>query len=483
MHTTTKDELESVMRRAHAAYMEARAVAPDVRASWLGAVADALDSRAEELVPLAHEESRLPDGRLRGELARTTFQLRLLAQEVIRGELLDATIDHADDTWGMGPRPDIRRVNVPLGVVGVFGASNFPFAFSVMGGDSAAGLAAGCAVVHKVHEAHPALGLRTAELAVDALRAAGAPDGLFAAITGREAGNDLVDHPLTAAIGFTGSTRVGRMLMERAQARPVPIPFYGELGSINPVFVTPAAWDARSDQIAREYVASFTLGSGQFCTKPGLLFVPSLEEEAAATLRDAVAEVAAAPMLSERLASGFVDARDEMAAREGVTTLAPGGRGEAPAPALLSASVEAVLSDPAILREEMFGPASVVVTYEDVAQLERVVDLLEGQLTASVHAEEDEDVSDLLAALERLSGRLIWNAWPTGVTVTYAQHHGGPFPATTSPGSTSVGTAAPRRFARPVAYQGVPDSHLPPALREANPWRIARRVDGVWQVP
>lgn len=483
MHTTTKDELESVMRRAHAAYMEARAVAPDVRASWLGAVADALDSRAEELVPLAHEESRLPDGRLRGELARTTFQLRLLAQEVIRGELLDATIDHADDTWGMGPRPDIRRVNVPLGVVGVFGASNFPFAFSVMGGDSAAGLAAGCAVVHKVHEAHPALGLRTAELVVDALRAAGAPDGLFAAITGREAGNDLVDHPLTAAIGFTGSTRVGRMLMERAQARPVPIPFYGELGSINPVFVTPAAWDARSDQIAREYVASFTLGSGQFCTKPGLLFVPSLEEEAAATLRDAVAEVAAAPMLSERLASGFVDARDEMAAREGVTTLAPGGRGEAPAPALLSASVEAVLSDPAILREEMFGPASVVVTYEDVAQLERVVDLLEGQLTASVHAEEDEDVSDLLAALERLSGRLIWNAWPTGVTVTYAQHHGGPFPATTSPGSTSVGTAAPRRFARPVAYQGVPDSHLPPALREANPWRIARRVDGVWQVP
>jgi len=483
VHTTTKDELESVMRRAHAAYMEARAVAPDVRASWLGAVADALDSRAEELVPLAHEESRLPDGRLRGELARTTFQLRLLAQEVIRGELLDATIDHADDTWGMGPRPDIRRVNVPLGVVGVFGASNFPFAFSVMGGDSAAGLAAGCAVVHKVHEAHPALGLRTAELVVDALRAAGAPDGLFAAITGREAGNDLVDHPLTAAIGFTGSTRVGRMLMERAQARPVPIPFYGELGSINPVFVTPAAWDARSDQIAREYVASFTLGSGQFCTKPGLLFVPSLEEEAAATLRDAVAEVAAAPMLSERLASGFVDARDEMAAREGVTTLAPGGRGEAPAPALLSASVEAVLSDPAILREEMFGPASVVVTYEDVAQLERVVDLLEGQLTASVHAEEDEDVSDLLAALERLSGRLIWNAWPTGVTVTYAQHHGGPFPATTSPGSTSVGTAAPRRFARPVAYQGVPDSHLPPALREANPWRIARRVDGVWQVP
>ncbi|GAB2985547.1 aldehyde dehydrogenase (NADP(+)) [Actinotalea caeni] len=483
MHTTTKDELESVMRRAHAAYLEARAVSPGVRASWLGAVADALDSRAEELVPLAHEESRLPDGRLRGELGRTTFQLRLLAQEVIRGELLDATLDHADDAWGMGPRPDIRRVNVPLGVVGVFGASNFPFAFSVMGGDSAAGLAAGCAVVHKVHEAHPALGLRTAEIVVDALRAAGAPDGLFAAVTGREIGNDLVDHPLTAAIGFTGSTRVGRMLMERAQARPVPIPFYGELGSINPVFVTPAAWDARRDQIAREYVGSFTLGSGQFCTKPGLLLVPSLEEEAAATLRDAVAEVAAAPMLSERLASGFVDARDEMASREGVATVAPGGRGEAPAPALLSAPVEAVLSDPAILREEMFGPASIVVTYEDVAQLEKVVDLLEGQLTASVHAEEGEDVSDLLAALERVSGRLIWNAWPTGVTVTYAQHHGGPFPATTSPGSTSVGTAAPRRFTRPVAYQGVPDSHLPPALQEANPWRITRRVDGVWQVP
>lgn len=483
MSETTTEELDAVVRRAHAAYLEARDVAPGTRADWLRAVADGLDAAADELVPLARTESHLPEARLRGELTRTTFQLRLLAEEVVRGEALDATIDHADESWGMGPRPDIRRVNVPLGVVGVFGASNFPFAFSVMGGDSASALAAGCAVVHKVHEAHTELGLCTAEIVVASLRGAGAPDGLFAAVTGRDAGSALVDHPLTAAVGFTGSTRVGRALMEQAAARPVPIPFYGELGSINPVFVTPAAWDARAEEILRGYVGSFTLGTGQFCTKPGLLFVPSLDDAAARTLQGAVADVEPAPMLTPRLADGFVDAREAIASRDGVSALVPGGAGEAPAPALLTTTLDAVLADPTIVREEMFGPASVVVTYTDPARLPEVIDVLEGQLTASVHAEDAEDVSALLAALEHRTGRVVWNGWPTGVTVSYAQHHGGPFPATTAPGTTSVGTAAVRRFTRPVAYQDVPDQQLPPALQDANPWRIVRRVDGVWELP
>ncbi len=483
MTDTTTDELDALVRRAHAAYLEARDVAPATRADWLRAVAAGLDEAAEELVPLAREASQLPDGRLRGELTRTSFQLRLLADEVVRGETLDATIDHADDTWGMGPRPDIRRVNVPLGVVGVFGASNFPFAFSVMGGDSASALAAGCAVVHKIHEAHEALGRRTAEVVVEALRRAGAPEGLFAGVTGRAAGSALVDHPLTAAVGFTGSTRVGRVLMEQAAARPVPIPFYGELGSINPVFVTPAAWQARAEEIATGYVGSFTLGTGQFCTKPGLLFVPSLDERATDTLRAAVSGVEPAPMLTPRLAEGFVDAREDIAGREGVTALVPGGDGPAPAPALFTTTVDAVLADPAIVHEEMFGPASIVVTYSDPARLPEVVGVLEGQLTASVHAEEDEDVSALLVALEHRAGRVVWNGWPTGVTVSYAQHHGGPFPATTAPTTTSVGTAAVRRFTRPVAYQNTPDHQLPPALREANPWQIVRRVDGSWELP
>src|SRR5690625_3206967 len=292
----------------------------------MGAIADSLESHRAELVALAGEETHLPEGRLQGELTRTSFQLRLLAEDLLTGEPLEATIDHADETWGMGPRPDIRRVNVPLGVVGVFGASNFPFAFSVIGGDSAAALAAGCAVVHKIHEAHPALGRRTTELVTEALAAAGAPTDLFQAVSTRADGEALVDHPLVRAVSFTGSERVGRLLMERAASRPEPIPFYGELGSINPVFVTRRAWEERGASIAAEYVQSFTLGMGQFCTKPGLLITPTLSEEDTRALVDAVGEVSPSPMLTPQLAEGFIAARSEMAERQ-VRPLRPAAPG------------------------------------------------------------------------------------------------------------------------------------------------------------
>lgn len=474
------DEVDGVVQQAHLAYSAARDVTPQGRAEWLEAVAVALEDHREELLELAHKETHLPKARLNGEMNRTVFQLRLFAQELVRGENLEATIDHADESWGMGPRPDIRKMNVPLGVVGVFGASNFPFAFSVMGGDSASGLAAGCAVVHKIHEAHLQLGSRTGEIIQEALAAAGAPAGLFATLTSVSAGTALVEHPLVRAVSFTGSARVGRILMDKASAREEPIPFYGELGSINPVFITQSARRARGLDILTEFVSSYTLGAGQFCTKPGLLFVPKLDSAETQALVTMVSATAPAPMLTPQLAEGFLGGRAEMAAREGVTELVPGGSGEAPAPALFTTTMNHVLDDPSIIREEMFGPASIVIQYDNEADLVGVAALLEGQLTATIHGEDDDDVGELVGILESRVGRVVWNGWPTGVTVTYAQHHGGPYPATTAANTTSVGTAAVRRFMRPVCYQNVPDKRLPPALQEINIWGITRRIDGEW---
>ncbi|WP_147915553.1 aldehyde dehydrogenase (NADP(+)) [Ruania zhangjianzhongii] len=481
MSTTTPSELDGLVQSAHTAYREASAVAPTVRAGWLTAIADALDGAADELVPLAQEETHLPGPRLRGELTRTTFQLRLLGEEIAAGHHLEATIDHADPDWGMGPRPDLRRVNVPLGVVGVFGASNFPFAFSVLGGDSASALAAGCAVVHKIHEAHQRLGTRTAEIVVAALAGTSAPKGLFAAVTGRQAGEALVDHPLVRAIGFTGSTRVGMLLSERAAARPEPIPFFGELGSTNPVFVTRRAWEERSEEIISGYAASLTLGMGQFCTKPGLLFVPELDDSARTALEETFSAAPRFEMLSERLAEGYGSAVATVAATDGVETLIDGEHGPAPAPSLLLTGADEVRANPELLSTEMFGPAGLVIQYGEEDRLPELAALLDGQLTATIHGESGERPAELVDLLVAKAGRVLWNGWPTGVTVSYAQQHGGPHPATTAPGTTSVGTAAIRRFLRPVAFQDFPTEALPAALREENSWGIARRVDGRWQ--
>jgi NADP-dependent aldehyde dehydrogenase len=477
---TTATQLDTAVRSAHGAYQVARWIEPRIRAGWLEAVADALDGAAGELVTMARDETHLPVPRLRGELLRTTFQLRLLADELVGGEYLDATIDQADAEWPIGPRPDLRRVNVPLGVVGVFGASNFPFAFSVIGGDSASALAAGCAVVHKVHEAHARLGVHTAELVLDALAAASAPAGLFAAVTGQQAAESLVDHPLIKAIGFTGSTRVGRILSDRIAARTEPIPFYGELGSTNPVFVTERTWAARQDEILTGYASSVTMGMGQFCTNPGLLFVPDLDERATSTLIDALARAPRFPMLSERLAAGYGAAVATVAATDGVDTLLDGGGGQTPDPTVLVTSVAEVQKCPELLGQEMFGPAGLVIRYGTQDRLAGVAELLEGQLTATLHCEDGEQPTEILRILETKAGRLIWNGWPTGVTVSDAQQHGGPYPATTAAGTTSVGTAAIRRFVRPVAYQDFPGEQLPPPLREENVWGIARRINGTW---
>ncbi|WP_433678964.1 aldehyde dehydrogenase (NADP(+)) [Nocardia sp. CA-119907] len=478
---TTPDELQRMMTAAKQAAGRLADTTPTERAQWLSRIADALDGAADELVPLAAAETHLPETpRLRGELTRTTFQLRLFAEVLADGEFLAGTVDHADPSWPMGPRPDIRRSLVPIGPALVFAASNFPFAFSVAGGDSASALAAGCPVVLKAHPGHPRLSERTGEIVRDALSAASAPAGAFAVIHGVEAGIAALRHPDIAAASFTGSLAGGRALFDIASSRPRPIPFYGELGSVNPVVVMPDAVRARGQRIVEGFVGSFTLGAGQFCTKPGVLLLPSghgLTDALAA----AVAAVPGQRLLNEHIVNGFRSRVTILREYPSVTAIsAPAIDADLLAPTLLSVSATDFLAAGDALQAECFGPAALVVEYANAIELEQVLRQLEPGLTATIIAEDTEvdDVRPLLPALSGLAGRLLWNDWPTGVTVSWAQQHGGPYPATTAPTTTSVGTAAIARFLRPIAWQGFPDSLLPPALREANPWGLPRRVDG-----
>ena len=474
--------VDEKVKKAHEAFLAGQVHSLQERAGWLEAAADALEENRGQLVETGQGDTNLPEGRLNTELTRTIFQLQLLAAETRRGEFLDASIDHEDPDWGMGARPDIRRVNVPLGVVGVFGASNFPFAFSVAGGDTASALAAGCSVVHKIHGGHVELGVLTVRIITEGLEKAGAPDGIFSAITGREAGIELVEHPRVKAIGFTGSVSGGRVLFDRASSRAEPIPFYGELGSINPVVVTEQACGARVEQIADGFVGSMSVGLGQFCTKPGLLFVPAarveqVKEVVAVRLRDSELP---GKMLNHRIVEGFIDARRQVSKLEGVVSIASGEESDPSAPAVFIAAASDLYPEAEVLHTEMFGPAAVVISYQNDSELLRVLSYLSGQLTGTIHAEEGEDIDQLMIALAQRCGRLIKNGWPTGVTVSFAQHHGGPYPATTALG-TSVGTSAVARFLRPVAYQDFAEKDLPAAIQEHNPLGLRRRVDGAWQ--
>jgi NADP-dependent aldehyde dehydrogenase len=477
---TTAEELDEILAAAAAAHRPwARGSAAD-RAAALRAVATALDAAAGTLVPIAQDETHLPAGRLTGELTRTTFQLRLHADEIETGRPFDARIDHSDPTWGMGPRPDLRRIQVPLGPVVVFAASNFPFAFSVAGGDTSSALAAGCPVVVKSHPGHRRLSDATADIIVAALRGANVPPGVFAIVHGDDAGRAAVLDPRVVAGAFTGSITGGRALFDLAVSRPVPIPFFGELGSVNPVFVTRAADARRAGPIAAEFLGSYSLGAGQFCTKPGLLFVPSGSE-----IPRLLAEHAgyqAQPLLNERIQAGFAQCLARLREHPDVHPLvsAPDGPAGEPGPVLMTTSMAAVLADPGALTEECFGPAALVITYADERELVEVAERLQGQLTITVIGEIDDAVAPALidVAVER-AGRVLWNQWPTGVSVTHAQQHGGPYPATTAAATTSVGTAAISRFLRPVAYQGFPQALLPALLQDAEPPGAAPRlVDG-----
>ena len=476
---TTDTELESFLGAAQSAASPLAALRPAERANLLDAVADALDSAADQLVPVAQRETRLAEGRLRSELKRTTFQLRLFGELLRDGGYLDARIDHADADWPMGaPRPDIRRVLAPLGPVVVFAASNFPFAFSVAGGDTASALAAGSPVLLKAHSGHPELSLLTAEVVASALAAAGAPEGTFALISGTSAGAAALRDPRIKAGAFTGSIPGGRALFDIASSRPEPVPFFGELGSNNPVFVTEAAAAERGTEIAEGFVGSFTLGAGQFCTKPGTLFVPAGSRLVDA-LRDAVLP-SAAPLLNDRIQSGYAKVLQELQANSRVEVLAQGTDplADPPSPTLLLTTAADMLADPHALQAECFGPTALVVAYDDESQLPQIAETFEGQLTATIHGTDSCKVDGLVEILARKAGRVLWNQWSTGVSVTYAQQHGGPYPATTAAGSTSVGTGAIERFLRPIAYQGFPQHLLPEPLREENPLGVPRLVDG-----
>jgi NADP-dependent aldehyde dehydrogenase len=476
---TSPGDVDAVIDRAAAAAAVLAAAGDPARAAALRLLADRLDGAADTLIPVALAETSLARPRLAGELTRTTFQLRLFSDLLEDGGARDVIVDHADPGWPTGPRPDLRRYLVALGPVAVFAASNFPFAFSVAGGDTAAALAAGCPVVVKAHPGHPRLSRLTADIVTTALAEAGLPAGSFALIAGEQAGADAVRHPAIRAVAFTGSLHGGRTLFDLACARPEPVPFYGELGSVNPAFVTRAAAAARRDALVAGFTGSYTLGAGQFCTKPGLLLVPGdagFEEP----LARAVRAVPAAPLLSDRILAGYQQAHGELAGRPGVQTLVPPALTSAgPSPALLAADVHDLIQRPGELLAECFGPTAVLVRYADERDLIAAAAALPGQLTATVHGEEDDGIAgELVGRLAARAGRVIWNGWPTGVSVTWAQHHGGPYPATTAPLHTSVGTASISRFLRPVAFQDMPARLLPAVLREENLAVRPARVDG-----
>ncbi|MBW4093899.1 MAG: aldehyde dehydrogenase (NADP(+)) [Acidobacteria bacterium] len=476
-------DLQTLTAAANAAAGPAAAATDAVRASWLVAVADALDANAAELVALADSETRLGIPRLTGEVARTTAQLRLFARVITEGSYLEAVIDHANAD-ATPPSPDLRRILRPVGPVAVFSASNFPFAFSVAGGDTASALAVGCPVIVKAHSGHLELSKRTAEIVSQALSVAGAPEGLFALVVGREAGTALVQDPLIKAVGFTGSIPGGRALFDLAVSRPEPIPFYGELGSLNPVVITAGALAARSSDLATGLAGSFTMGAGQFCTKPGLVFVPA-GTTFGAELATASADKGTAPMLTDRIAAAYPKGLEGLAGQPNVKVLsgttAQDAEADGASAVVFSTTAANVIERPEQLLEECFGPTTLLIEYGSQPELAEALALVPGSLTATVHAEDGEDVAALVEQLSGLAGRVLFGGWPTGVAVNWAQQHGGPYPATTSL-FTSVGATAVRRFQRPVAFQDAPESLLPDALREDNPLGIPRRVDGVLQL-
>jgi 2,5-dioxopentanoate dehydrogenase len=476
------DRAVSLAWQAFPAY---RASSAEVRSAFLNTVADNIDALGDTLVARVVAETGIPDPRVRGELARTTSQLRLFAQVAAVGRYLGARLDTPDPDRRPLPKPDLRQRKIPLGPVAVFSASNFPLAFSVAGGDTASALAAGAPVVVKAHSAHPG----TSELVGRAIRAAvqehDLPEGVFSLLfgDGRTLGTALVKHPRIAAVGFTGSRSGGLALVAAAASRPVPIPVYAEMSSVNPVILLPGALLKDAAALGTAFVTSLTTSAGQLCTNPGLVFALGDPTEFLAAAGQAVTAASAAVMLSTGIHKSYVDGTERLAGAGGVTEVAAGAVAhDIPAGGqarLFATDGDTFLAEHA-LQDEVFGAASLVVRVRDRAQLEQILDTLEGQLTATVHATEDDHdtVAALLPRLELLAGRVLYGGWPTGVEVGHAVVHGGPFPATSVPSTTSVGTLAIERWLRPVSYQNVPSALLPAELRDGNPLGVPRLRDG-----
>ncbi|GAA4458424.1 aldehyde dehydrogenase (NADP(+)) [Nibrella saemangeumensis] len=485
-YEATEDQVNEACERAAEAFQVYRKQSGPEKAFFLERIATEIEALGDELLQRANAETGLPLARLTGERGRTTGQLRLFAEYLREGSWVNARIDTALPDRQPQPRPDLRQMLRPLGPVGIFGASNFPLAFSVAGGDTASALAAGCTVVVKAHPAHPGTSDLVGQAIRRAVEACGLPEGVFSIVQGRgtAVGMAIVQHPDIKAIGFTGSFRGGKAIYDAAARREEPIPVYAEMGSTNPVFFLPGALK-NSTKLAQAYVGSITLGVGQFCTNPGVAIMAPSDDAATFTqaARQAIGEVAPAPMLTQAIHQTYVKGITQLAGLPGVEVIGQQG-GETYAhgtAALLTAKASTLLQYPE-LAEEVFGPGSVLVEADSREQLLSIARSLNGHLTATVHGTDEElvEYADLINILEQKVGRLLINGFPTGVEVSHAMQHGGPYPATTDGRSTSVGTNAILRFARPVCYQGFPQALLPDELKDNNPQNIWRLVNGEW---
>jgi len=483
-HQATGDEVEAAVQAAEAAYPAYRSTSPAQRAAFLDAIANELDALGDAFIQHVMRETALPEARIRGERSRTSNQLRLFAEVVRRGDFYAARIDRALPQRTPLPRPDLRQYRIGVGPVAVFGASNFPLAFSTAGGDTASALAAGCPVVFKAHSGHMLTAAHVAGAIDRAVASSGMPAGVFNLIYGAGVGEALVKHPAIQAVGFTGSLRGGRALCDMAAARPQPIPVFAEMSSINPVIVLPQALKARGEQVAGELAASVVMGCGQFCTNPGLVVgIQSPQfEHFVQTLVARMADQGPQTMLNAGTLRSYQNGVQHLLAHPGIQHLAGQPQtGNQAQPQLFKANVSLLLNGDPLLQEEVFGPTTVVVEVADAEQLAEALRHLQGQLTATLIAEPDDlhAFASLVPLLERKAGRLLLNGYPTGVEVSDAMVHGGPYPATSDARGTSVGTLAIDRFLRPVCFQNYPDALLPDALKNANPLGIARLLDGV----
>lgn len=488
------DQVDAVVDAAAAASASYRATSPGERSGFLETIARNIETAREILVERAMLETGLPAARLNGEVGRTVGQLRMFAEVVRTGNFHGSRIDPALPERAPMPRLDIRQRRVPLGPVLVFGASNFPLAFSVAGGDTASALAAGCPVIVKAHNAHPGTGEIVGRAITNAAKECGIDPGVFSLVYGAGAsvGQRLAADPRIAAIGFTGSRSGGLALNATAQARPTPIPVYAEMSSINPVIILEGALAETglgAQALAEQFITSLTGSSGQLCTAPGLVLAPrgAAGDEFSAKVAELVAQQRGQTMLTPAIAEAFDRGVSSLASQSEVVTIGKGTSGEganAPAPVVFTASTQALRTN-ATLSEEIFGAASLLVRYEDVNDLTETLKGIEGQLTTTIQAADtDLDVAGkLLPVLEDLCGRILFNGWPTGVEVGHAMVHGGPFPATSAPATTSVGSLAIERFLRPVSYQSVPTALLPAPIADENSWSVVQTVDGRVETP
>ncbi len=473
----SQSDVAQVIQKAATVAHELAKLSPTEHAKLLRTIGVHIESARDQLVTTACAETALAEGRIGGEITRTTVQFNRFAELVETGEHLKVVIDKANPDYSPAPRPDIRKLNQPLGVVAIFAASNFPLAFSVAGGDAASAIAAGNAVVAKAHPSHPNTCAIIEKCVKAALKECGISENAFSIVQGV---NPQITHwlaldPLVQAIGFTGSEAVGRILVDLAASREVPIPVFAEMGSLNPLFITSAAIKERSEGLAKGLVDSALMGSGQFCTKPGLVFVPD-DAQFISTIKSYLSTLAVAPLLSKSIADRYSNAIADLAKIAGVEVLSgtASSEGFGVTPTFFITDWKTAQANPHLM-EEHFGPSTVIIKAAQ-DNFVAIAQSLGGQLTSTIHGTDSDQVDSLIAALSQKSGRVIWNGFPTGVAVTAAMTHGGPWPSS-STHTTSVGVDAIYRFMRPVSYQGLPQQALPAALQDANPWKVPQRIN------